>query len=82
MGNENAAFREEKNALQSYNDDADKYITYKRNELNAHVIPAVESFDTDAVFQELGQAHNTERNLQKSIAEVMISACSLDLILR
>ena len=73
MGNENAAFREEKNALQSYNNDADKYITYKRNELNAHVIPAVESFDTDAVFQELGQAHNTERNLQKSIAEVMIT---------
>ncbi len=73
MGNENAAFREEKNALQSYNDDANKHISNKRNELHAHIIPAVESFDTDAVFQEIGQAYRTERDLQKSIAEVMLT---------
>ena len=73
MGNETTAFREEKNALQSYNDDADRYISNKRNELHAHVIPAVDSFDTDAVFQEMGQAYHTERDLYKSIAEVMIT---------
>ena len=73
MRNESAEFRDEKIALQSYNNDADKYISNKTNELHAHVIPAVESFDTDAVFQEIGQAYHTERDLQKSIAEVMIT---------
>ena len=67
MEKENAAFREEKNALQSYLHDADRIIAEKESQLQAHAIPSPDSFDTDAVFQEISPAYAAERNLFKSI---------------
>lgn len=70
MEKENAAFREEKNALQSYLHDADRIIAEKESQLQAHAIPSPDSFDTDAVFQEISPAYAAERNLFKSITEI------------
>ncbi len=73
MKNQSAAFREEKIELQTYLYDAKTTIAENKNKLREHIIPSPESFDTDAVSQEMPQAYKDERNLYEKNAEIEIT---------